>query len=181
MPEFMAESPIHAIMVGALLVFGCIVGWITLKRKAFIWSGVVIGAVSLGLVIAESVIVTDSELINSELDQMAACVRNNDVDGLLKFISKESPHVEAEASIRMGQYMIELCRITSRARPVFEDENPARRAKIRFIVFGRAKERATDQSEGSGIRGVELSLQKEDDGVWRVTDYLFFIPGSSQL
>ncbi len=176
LPDFIAETPFHSIMLGLLgiFVFGTV--WLLSKRTIFLVLAIISLVAMSGAIVLERWLVTDREQINAELDSMADAVRSNSPTALLLHISQRFPGIRESARGHLNRWEIEYCNITSR-QPVEIDwsESPPS-ARVRFVVFARASQKTGDGIGGADIVGIDLGLQKESDGRWRVVNYSLFNP-----
>ncbi|MFO0265245.1 MAG: hypothetical protein ACK53V_26785, partial [Planctomycetota bacterium] len=65
LPDFIAETPFHAIMVGLLAVFVFGTVWLLGKKPLFLVLAIVSLVMTIGAVLAERWIVTDREQISA--------------------------------------------------------------------------------------------------------------------
>lgn len=177
LPDFIAETPFHAIMVGllAIFVFGTI--WLLSKRTLFLVLAIVALLGIVGAVLLERWVVTDREQISAEVDAMAAAVAANSPTSLLLHISDRVPSVKDAARGHFNRWEIESCNLTSRETPVIDWSQSPPQAEVRFVVFARASQKqGGDGLGGADLVGVNLQMQKEADGRWRVIGYSLFNP-----
>lgn len=173
------ENPLHALLAGSLLVtgFGGF-AWVTGRRWLWALAGLSLAGTIAALVV-ESVVVTDREQIHRTLDQMVVCVRNNDMAGLRRFLSERRPDVLQRFDSEMPRYTFRGASISRRGEPEFDDPVHPGRATIRFTGFVNVDaSRSEFGFSGLVTRGVTLTLVRDPDGVWRVTDYEHYEPRS---
>ncbi len=176
LPDFIAETPFHSIMLGLLgiFVFGTV--WLLGKRTIFL----VLAMVSLlamgSAIVLERWLVTDREQIVAEVDSMAEAVRNNSPTALLLHISQRFPGIRDSARGHLNRWEIESCNITSRQPVEIDWSQSPPSARVRFVVFARASQKTGDGLGGADIVGIDLGMQKETDGRWRVVNYSLFNP-----
>lgn len=176
LPDFIAETPFHAIMLGllAIFVFGTI--WLLSKRTLFLVLAIVALLGMVGAILLERWVVTDREQICTEVDAMAAAVAANSPTSLLLHISDRFPSIKDAARGHFNRWEIEFCNLTSRAPPVIDWSQSPPRAEVSFVVFARARQKQGDGLGGADLVGVTLQMQKETDGRWRVISYSLFNP-----
>lgn len=175
-PDFIAESPFHSIMLGLLGMIAFSVIWLMTRRMLF---GFLTLVCLLGIIVAvvvERNLVTDREQISQTIDQLATAVRNNNGAELLQSISDQSPHVEQAARNELARFTIEYCSVTWKDDPKIDWTAKPPQATVRFTAFIRAHQKEADQISGADIVGVELVMNKEQDGLWRVVDYSLYNP-----
>jgi hypothetical protein len=176
LPDFIAETPFHAIMLGllAIFVFGTV--WLLSKRTAFLVLAVVSLLAMIGAIMLERWVVTDREQISVEVDAMAAAVAANSPTSLLLHISDRYPSIKDAARGHFNRWQIEFCNLTSREVPAIDWSRSPPQAEVRFVVFARARQKQGDGLGGADIVGVTLQMEKEPDGRWRVISYSLFNP-----
>lgn len=176
LPDFIAESPFHAIMLGLLAIFVCGTIWLLSKRTVFLFLAIASAIGIVGAVVLERCLVTDREQIAAEVDAMAEAVRGNSPAALLRHISDRYPSVKDAARGHFSRWQIEACNLTSRGYPAIDWSQSPPTAEVRFAVFARAHQKQGDGLGGADIVGVNLEMQKESDGRWRVIGYSLFNP-----
>lgn len=178
LPTFITESPLHPILIGLLVGFGCGAAWLIRKRPLFLGLAAITVVVTAGMVVLEAVLVTDREQIHSELDQMAEAVRANDTERLLEHLSPHPPGLRQSAKSQMDRWEISFCRILSRRDPEIQWAHTPPQAQLRFVALASGHSRGGDGIGGTDRLGINLVLEKESDGRWRVVAYNLFNPSS---
>jgi hypothetical protein len=176
LPDFIAETPFHAIMVGllAIFVFGTV--WLLGKKPLFLVLAIVSLVLTIGAVLAERWIVTDREQISAEVNAMAGAVSANSPTSLLLHISDRYPAIKDAARGHFNRWQIEFCNLTALEPPSIDWSQSPPQAEVRFTVFARAHQKQGDGLGGADIIGVTLQMQKEADSRWRVIGYSLFNP-----
>jgi len=174
---WLTEEPLYIFLTGILLVLGFgAFAMATGRRLLWMIAGVSL-AVMVVLLVVESRIVTDREQLNQILDEMTVCVRNNDVQGLMKYGSLSRPETIRRIEKEMPQYQINSVSVFRRKIPEIDNTQVPATAKLEFQVSVNVDASQSQfRYSGAAMRGVTLFLQKEPDGQWRVTDYSHYEP-----
>lgn len=174
MSEILFESSFKILMYGLFLAVPFYVMAFHFREK-FLWA--VCGAITLLIIIAlviEWYVVTPKEEVEQSIRTLAKIVENNDVDGVVDFISKSKPDVVSKAQHEMPGYDFNVCNIF-RVHDIKVDPNNPRRATADFMVRVNLSMRGYT---GSALRDVLLTFEKESDGQWRIVDYTHFDPAN---
>lgn len=174
---WLTENSFPIVMIGILFVgasFGF--GFILQQRKLF-WAGCVSLLITIALVTTEQLVVTDNEQIQSQIYQMARCVRRNDVEGLLEYTSAVPGKEGARRRVQseMPNYHFQGCQV--RALTIEFDEFGGG-ATAYFTVWVNVDTNLIGDRVGTGAEKVILKFEKESDGVWRVV-HLDHMPAMS--
>ncbi|PHR99372.1 MAG: hypothetical protein COA78_25020 [Blastopirellula sp.] len=140
-------------------------GWIALMT---VWFGV------------ELVVVTEREVIERIVYQFAADIRANDVDGVLEHISKSSPEKRQFIAGKLATYEIDSVSVKRNLEITFipNYEPPVAKAGLNVVFTGH---RRSDGARGNNVPTyLSLSFRKEDDGKWRVYDFVTYKPQGEQ-
>ncbi len=178
MVEYFSENSFLTILVGISVIGLSATFAVILKRPRLYYLGFSALIIMIGLVIFERAVKTDREVIEDSIFRMADCIRRNDVDGLLEFVSKEHESNYRRIKREMPDYRFQTCQISGRNSPVIDDTTDPKTAKIDFLVFVNVDATLRYGYVGNALRGVTLTYQKESDGVWRVIDYEHYDPRS---
>ena len=174
----LTENPFPLVMLGLLgVVFGFTFGVITANRK-LIWVGILSVLFCVGVVVVDGLVETPREELHRKLHSMARCVRKNDVNGLLEFVSKNESGMGARNRIssEMPRYRFRGCRI---ANVRHEIDQEAGKAKLTFVAFVNVDASQTSYNyDGMARREVQLRFRKEPDGEWRVVFFDHWEPMS---
>jgi hypothetical protein len=121
---------------------------------------------------------TDNEQIKRRVYEMANCVRQNDVDGFLRYIDPAAPEVVARISREMPTYDFSICSVTG-FQKVEIDPQDGSRAVARFNVFVNLSAPLINHT-GPAVRGVQLNFRRSGDGPWKVDGFRHYPTESMQ-
>jgi hypothetical protein len=144
-------------------------------KRLWIGCGIVTGLIALALIVEWSV-QTPKEEVEQTVRTLANLVENNNVQSLLRMISKTKPEIVSRARHEMPRYDFDLCKLLV-FHQIKIDENNPKRATAEFRVFVNVETRGYS---GNALRDVFLNFEKESDGRWRVVDYTHYSPGTRE-
>ncbi|MCH2178539.1 MAG: hypothetical protein MK106_07010 [Mariniblastus sp.] len=168
--EWLAETPLYTIMIGSLMTGFFALVWFVSKQRIFFALSVltVIGVVA-GVVI-ERWIITDREQLRENIFLLAEAVESNNVADVVKQVSQSTPQTIRRIQNEMPDYNFRKCRIIGfNYIDLPETKNPAR-ASVDFVVRFNVDATQTHGYDGSGIRRITLTFEKQGD-LWKVIDY----------
>ena len=166
------DSPIYIVLVGIILAIAVGGAWTASGRKELLYAlGTVVGLTVI-MLIAERLIVTDREAIRSTLNEIAHDVQNNDVAKVVSHIAQGSTSLVQKAQGEMPNYDFTVCRVTKVHKIDVDANSEPRSAIVEFNVRVEGTFKAPG-IEASGVypRWVKLQLIRESDGKWRVQNY----------
>jgi hypothetical protein len=153
-------------LVVICLVAAAACGWYGLSSGSR--GGLIAGALALVIggacFIADRTVVTDREYLEALFPRLAAAAEKKDIDTLLAAIAPELRPLQDEVSEIMDQVKPREVRIT---RTQIEVNASGRAATADLFV--RASGTMDNGTQGTGIAGVLVTLEKRD-GVWLITD-----------
>lgn len=114
---------------------------------------------------------TEREGLQRQIRQMANCVRQNDVDGLLRYVDPETGSAFEQIARELPAYDFSACNVT--AFNNVEIEPDSGRAEARFTVFVNVDAPAIGH-QGGTLRVVKMGFQRRADGRWMVTSFRHF-------
>ncbi len=142
-------------------------------KRLWITCGVLTVLLSVALAV-EWWVKTPREEVESAIGNLVDVVENNDVQGLLQYISKSKPNVVSRAEHEMPSYDFSVCNIF-KLHSIKVDEKNRRRATADFMVRVNLSMRGYS---GAALRDVVLTFEKESDDVWRIVDYAHYDPAN---
>jgi hypothetical protein len=169
--EWILENPFPAMVVGGIT---CVIlggGWLQTGRRPLLL--LMIGAILLtvGAVLLEGLVVTDREEVESTLFEIASLVEQNEIEAAMQYAYSGSPQVRQEATSELSHYHFVSVDIKPNLEiQVFPNEDPPR-ATADFNVVVVLGTRDGLISERRIPRYVEVTMYREVDGQWRVSDY----------
>ena len=164
------ENPFPLVLI-CLLVIGASFGAsLLLKKPKLVWGGVAGIVVLIALLAIAHFIVTDKEQMTNIVHSMASCVRRNDVNGLLEYVSEDGNNNSPKSARRrieneMPDYTFRACRISNVKVEIDQESN---RATVSFMAFVNVDATKRYDYDGIARRQVILTFQKEEDGKWRI-------------
>ncbi len=170
--QWLLESPWPALVVGGLLVLTFWGAWRqTLQRRHF-WSMIAALAVTLGLLVLEQVVVTETEQVEATLHQIARALEQNDVEQVLGFLHPQAR--SARQALRRILPQVRIIRASLSDVQVQWDPNAdPPRAHVRLWGSVRFEYRGRELAEhvpSRYFRKVEVVLVKHQ-GRYVVTGY----------
>ncbi len=173
MTTLFTESPGVMYVLTGMGITGILVVIYTQNRNPVIRIMIGVAAfITLLPVVTSWFIETDREQITRQIFRMANCVRQNDVDGLLRFVDPDSRDTLDKFSREMPGYNFSACNVTGFQKLEVDPVN-ANQAIARFSVFVNVSAPQIGH-EGPAIRGVELRFRQQADGRWLVTGFRHF-------
>ncbi|MCH2182906.1 MAG: hypothetical protein MK108_12955 [Mariniblastus sp.] len=159
----------HSIMIGILLISAFLLTWFISRWKLFIGFAALALVAMVGAIVAEQMIVTDREQLRQDVFDLAAAVQSNDVQGVVRFVSPQSPHTIRRVQAEMPDYDFRKCRVIG-FNTIELPEGSTTRATVDFVVGFDVDATRTLDYNGSGTRRVTLTFEKQGDS-WKITNY----------
>jgi hypothetical protein len=165
------ENPIPTVVIGVITV--AVLGIILVQtgRRWTIAALCGVLAVTLVLVIMESLIVTDREEVENTLERVADALESNDLDRVLSLISpSRGQAMMADAKNRLPPWTVLEARVGSGLRIELNYLTPVPTAIATFNGRIRVREQAASGLEGLYARRFTVKL-REEDGQWLLYEY----------
>ena len=161
-----ATLPFISGMVLAVILF---LLFVSSRNKVMLYLSIGIALLAGAIFACEQLVVTDREEIVVIVGDLADQVQDNNVAGVVKWLSPEHQETIDRASREMPNYRFDTCKVSGIND--FEDDaaNPNVK-KISFVVFFRASS-AKGKEKIPGQREVTLTFEKDAAGEWKVIDY----------
>ena len=175
MATMLTESPMFlvciAFVVTAFLVF---LFFQTNEKRLvpFICAGALLTVLPI---ITAMLIETENERVKKYVFQMANCVRQNDVAGLLRFVDPKAPEVSGRISREMPTLEFSACNVSGFQSVEFDPDDPDQ-VTIKFNVIVNVNAPKYNNHNGPALRGVELRFHKQSNGSWLVNGYKHYPP-----
>lgn len=166
------ESPWPLIVLCGFAGVYFVFKWWETHRGLFMGLGVALFAMAVGFYYLERSIVTEAEIIEANVHELAAAVVNRDVPGVMKFFSPRAEKDRARVGAAMATFIIRGdMRITDMQVEV-KAENSLATSHFRAnaTIVGRAS--------SAGVRGATrwlLTWQKQA-GEWKITEVVRLHP-----
>jgi hypothetical protein len=168
------ERTLLIVALAALAVIFSLV-WLRIGKRWLIALAAACGVLIVAVLAAGHLIVTDREVVEATLREIAAAVERNDVKTVVGHIHSQRTDIAATAESELPRYDFEEVDIKSNLEIEVDSQGDPPTAVAKFNVVVRGKFRGGgDFSEVYGDRGVPryviVKFQKEGD-VWKVIDY----------
>lgn len=168
--SFFCEHPWRLVLTGVAVVVTCLLMGRTTGYRPWYVAAFAMILVCCGLLVWERRIITLPEAIAAKLDEMAADLETNQVETVLRHVSKTRPDLQQQTRQLLPRYEIHRARVKSNLRV------------DRVAVEGREVVRARFNAvfQASETRGDIRNLLSpwyfvvdfvEEDGTWRVERY----------
>ena len=164
------ENPLPAMVAGGLLTFLLCMGLIQTRRHTFLALAGASLLATIGMVLLERKVVTQWEQIEHTLKDICTDLETNAPENVLRYISSRADQLKRRANIRMRQGIIVEASVKPNLRiDLLSDHHPPL-AQARFNGVLKVRGRL---SKGVRIipRFFVVDFRKEEDGMWRVTDF----------
>lgn len=170
MISWFTENSLIPLVTGTFLALAFIGLAISSREKSMLYVATIIAAVTAGIVITESLVVTDREAVTEIVYSLAKSVEANDMESVLSHVSPDREDAKDRIRIEMPRYSFDSVRVIGIADFTSKSDLDPRQAVIDFVVMARG--RLTSHGQGHHVqRRVELIFQLESDGKWRMIDY----------
>ena len=169
---WITENPIPLFILGliAQIVLG-IALWQT-GRGWILWVMIALAIVSVGLIVAEIVLISPSEEVTDTLDQIASALETNEPDKVLAFIAPETAALRADATNRLKQVKISEATVTGNLQIKFDPPPQPDKPIATASFIGRFKAKLLKEATpyDNAILRFKVHFCKEN-GKWLVTGY----------
>ena len=169
------EQPHVILMGGGAIAAMLLAGLIQTGKKPLLFAaiGVVLG--TLGLFALERITITPREEVRATLHVIAHELEQNDVEGVLGYISDGRPKLKREARQKMGLVEISEVDIKRNLKIEIVSSRGVEVAEARFncvIHFSRIKVMSSISDNPQRYpRFFVVRFRRDDDGRWRIRDY----------
>lgn len=174
MGTMMTESPLVLVSIGFAVTSCLLVFWFQTQAKWLV-PFMIAGAVMTVLpIITATLIETKNEQIKRYVYQMANCVRQNDVAGLLRFVDPEARNVSMQIERVMKSYEFSACNVAGFQSVEFDPDDPDQ-VTMTFNVFINVNAQQS-YYDGPELHGVELKFRRQANDNWLVNGFRHFEP-----
>jgi hypothetical protein len=174
--EWIFEDSVPTMIVGGLTAAILGGGWIQTGRKWLLYLMIAAIALTVALVIVERLVVTPREQVKATLFEIARLVADNELQAAVDYAYSGSPHIRDMALAELSRYHFHSVDIKRNLTiAVFPDHDPPR-ATADFNVVVSLDTRDGFLQERRIPRFVEVTLLREEDGQWRVSNYAHDVP-----
>ena len=165
----MLESPLYAILSGGFLVTLCLIGYFNTQIKYLLTAAIAVAAISAGLIVIESVVVTHAEEIDATIHEIRDHVQNGNIEAAMDFVHMSAAITKNAARNELKKYKVEWISIKEMEIDLFDDSDPPE-ATVGFNVVVRAEFRGSGSSYTNVPRFVKVNMVRTDNG-WQVLEY----------
>ncbi len=165
----MLESPLYAILGGGFLVTLCLIGYFNSQIKHLLTAAIAVAAISAGLVVLESVVVTHSEEIDATIHEIRDHVQDGDIEAAVDFVHMSASIAKNAARNELKKYEVEWISIKEMDMDLLDGSDPPE-ATVGFNVVVRAQFRGSGGSYMNVPRFVKVNLVRTENG-WQVLEY----------
>ncbi len=179
MARMITESPLFLVTVGFVVTSLLLFLWFQSNNKRLL--PFIIGSALMTIlpIITAMLIETKNERIRKNVFQMANCVRQNDLAGLLGFVDPEAGDVMMQIEREMPTYEFSACNVSGFQSIEFDPDNPDQ-VTIQFNVFVNVNAPRFNNHNGPAFRSVELKFHKQANDAWKVNGFRHFAPAILQ-
>ncbi len=170
---WLTENAFQPMMWGLLTVFAAGAFGFVLRKRILIVISLVVLAITIGLVVTEQLIVTDSEQLVAEVNSVAAAITRNDQAAVLACISPKNENLINEIKNKMPKIDFKSVSVNGLTPPEIDMESIPPTAQLRFNSRVSADATRFSQIGASGTAMVRVTLyyEKTIGGEWRIVDY----------
>ena len=176
---WLLEEPIYILILGVLTL--AFLGFALMQtgyRKIF-HAMLAVVALTAGLLLLESLVLTEREQLEADLETIARDVESNNLETILSHVYSGAPETLADARREFPNYTFDRVDIKNNVEVVFEMEQEPPKALVTFNVVVDVRQDTIDF--GSVPQFVKVTLMFEN-GHWRVAEYSHHDPrGTFQL
>ena len=165
----MLESPLYAILGGGFLITLCLIGYFNTQIKRLLTAAVAVAAISAGLVVLESVVVTHEEEIDATIHQIRDHVQDGAIEAAVDFFHMSASITKNAARNELKKYKVEWISIKEMDIDLLDGSDPPE-ATVGFNVVVRAEFRGSGGSYMNVPRFVKVNLVRTENG-WQVLEY----------
>lgn len=139
-------------------------------RRETLWVMLGLGALSLGLIVLERLVVTPEEAVTATLHAIASAAENNDVEAVVAHISHRDPQLQDAARTMLRPFKLESVKIKkiSELTTHVDQTPPTAEAIVRVLAIGG--DRMGTIQHQRALREFRVRFV-EEDGRWKVRGY----------
>ena len=169
------EQPLTIIFGGLLIVAALAGGLIQTGKKGFLYGTIVAVVLAVSLLVLERTTITPREAVKATLHVIANDLERNDVEAVVRHISKGRVELQEEARERLEQVEVVEVKIKKNLKVDVVSQRGMEIAEAKFNCTLRLKPR---ESRLQGFLDQKRPIPqffkvrfKQEDGSWRVRDY----------
>lgn len=164
------ESPFPALVGGVLLTVMLAAGWLKTGRRSLVFLAVLVALLAGGLVVVERMVVTDRELLEQTLHEIARDVERGRIETILEHFHPEAEEAKREAAAELPSYRIQSIRIKRGIEIELRPKHDPPEAQVDFNVVVTGSDAGGVIGERQVPRFVSVRFWKDGDR-WRVRSY----------
>ncbi|MCA9201118.1 MAG: hypothetical protein KDA87_26440 [Planctomycetales bacterium] len=169
MAIFLEQSwPVLAIGITALIVTLAI--WVQMQRGILLVAAAAILALTVGGVALERKVVTDFEVLQTSLQQIAEDLASNDIDLIAQHISTKSPQLRNDAARILRQGTIKRVSVKNNLEAEFSQEDPPQRVEASFNAVATVTAKGDPTAMYTVPQFFTVVFEREN-GQWKVVSY----------
>jgi low affinity Fe/Cu permease len=168
--SWVLEQPVAIIFVGLVTVAILFGGLVQTGKKWLLYVMIATAAFFAGLVVVEQVVVTRREQVENTVYQIARDVEANDVEAVVRHLSKARPELRATARRYMSYLEVEQAKIKNDLRVELHLDRDPPTATARFHAMIVGSDPAGEVRHQRYPKGFVVQFVLEDD-TWYVYDY----------
>lgn len=173
--NWIVEQPIVILFVGAFLFAAAGAIWVqTRDRRALVAVGGVVVVTALWLLL-ERLVVTEVEQVKQTIRSIANELENNNVDGVVNYISPENASLREEVRRTLSLVTVQKVSLKRNLTATITRRSAFTSAEARFNAVATIEDRSGLMGTQVVPRFLVVRLRKED-GQWRVRSYEIFDP-----
>lgn len=130
---------------------------------------------AIGIFFIEQAIETDQEKLRKAVYGLATEVRNNNVEGAIKYFDPKNQVVINRVRNEMPGYEFRVCNVLAIKEVEIRRTTKPKQAKVEFVVFFRVNAPSFGY-DGPGRRQVVLRFEQDSNHDWKVVGYHHFDP-----
>lgn len=169
---WLTENAFQPMMWGLLFALGSGTFGFVLRKRGLIIMSVIALCLTIGIVVTEQLIVTDSEQLIIEVHKVAGAVTRNDQAAVLACISSDNEDLINRVQREMPSIDFRSVSVFSLTPPKIDADSDPPSAQVHFT--SRVNADATQSRygvRGSAVARVTLDYEKSSDGKWRITNF----------
>ena len=165
---WLLEEPIYILILGVLML--AFLGFALMQtgyRKIF-HAMLAVVALTAGLLLLESLVLTEREQLEADLETIARDVESNNLEAILAHVYSGAPEILARAEREFPNYTFDKVDIKNNVEVAFEMDHQPPKAVVTFNVVVGVRHGTMDFPHVPRFVVVTMMLE---DGHWRVAEY----------
>lgn len=168
---WLMEQPYTIVLGGLALVVILIAGLLKTGRKSLLYAAVGVVVATAGLFVLERTTITPREEVRATLHLIAHELEQNNLDGVLDYVSDSLPKLKQDAKARMSEVEVTEVDIKRNLTIDIVKAKGMEIAEAKFNCVIRAKVKRFTDTPQTIPRYFIVRFREESDGRWRVRNY----------